>query len=156
DVPVLRVTAPDGHLRAVVFGYACHNTTLQFYQWCGDYAGFAQAMLQQRHPSAAALFWIGCGADANPLPRGTVALCRKYGKELADAVDDVLGETMAPVQGTFAARYATVALPLDKLPTRELLAADLLSKQIAVRRRAQRLTRVLDEGGQIDDHYRYY
>src|SRR2546430_6402248 len=25
DVPVLRITAPDGKLRAVLFGYACHN-----------------------------------------------------------------------------------------------------------------------------------
>jgi hypothetical protein len=41
DVPVLRVTDPEGKLRAVLFGYACHNTTLPFYQWCGDYAGFA-------------------------------------------------------------------------------------------------------------------
>jgi hypothetical protein len=156
EVPVLRIAASDGQLRAVVFGYACHNTTLQFYQWCGDYAGFAQEMLQQRHPDATALFWIGCGADANPLPRGTVDLCRKYGRELADAVDEVLGEAMTPVRGTFAARYATVALPLDKLPTREQLAGDLLSKQVAVRRRAQRLTRVLDEGGRIEDHYRHY
>ena len=28
DVPVLEVTAPDGNLRAILFGYACHNTTL--------------------------------------------------------------------------------------------------------------------------------
>src|SRR5262249_15107288 len=35
DVPVLRVEGADGKLRAVVFGYACHNTTMQFYQWCG-------------------------------------------------------------------------------------------------------------------------
>jgi hypothetical protein len=156
DVPVLRVTAPDGTLRAVAFGYACHNTTLQFYQWCGDYAGFAQEMLRQRHPGVTALFWIGCGADANPLPRGTVELCRKYGRELADAVDEVLGEPVTPVRGTFAARYATVELPLDKLPTREQLAKDLLSKQFALRRRAERLTRLLDAGGTIDDHYRYY
>ena len=28
DVPVLKVAAPDGKLRAVLFAYACHNTTL--------------------------------------------------------------------------------------------------------------------------------
>ena len=89
DVPVLRVETPDGKLRAVVFGYACHNTTLQFYQWCGDYAGFAQKYLEEKHPGATALFWMGCGGDANPLPRSKVELCKKYGRELADAVEDV-------------------------------------------------------------------
>src|SRR5438132_933458 len=88
DVPVLRVETPDGKLRAVVLGYACHNTTMQFYQWCGDYAGFAQAYLEEKHPGALALLWIGCGADANPLPRSKIELCQKYGRELADAVED--------------------------------------------------------------------
>src|SRR4029077_19003681 len=32
SVPVLRVET-DGKLRAVGFGYACHNTTLSFLQW---------------------------------------------------------------------------------------------------------------------------
>src|ERR1700694_5529132 len=43
-VPVIRVTASDGSLKAILFAYACHNTTLtgQFYQLSGDYAGFAQ------------------------------------------------------------------------------------------------------------------
>src|SRR5437899_110547 len=58
DVPVLKVESPDGKLRAVVFGYACHNTTLQFYRWCGDYAGFAMADLEAKHPGVTALFWI--------------------------------------------------------------------------------------------------
>ncbi|HLB74773.1 MAG TPA: neutral/alkaline non-lysosomal ceramidase N-terminal domain-containing protein, partial [Sedimentisphaerales bacterium] len=40
DVPVLRIDGPDGNLRAVLFGYACHCTTLDFYKFCGDYAGF--------------------------------------------------------------------------------------------------------------------
>src|SRR5206468_84543 len=90
DVPVLKVDSPEGKLRAIVFGYACHNTTLQFYRWCGDYAGFAMADLEAKHPGATALFWIGCGADANPLPRSKVSLCQKYGRELASAVDGVL------------------------------------------------------------------
>src|ERR1039457_4405766 len=39
DVPVLRITSPDGTLRAVLFAYACHNTTLtgDFCRISGDY-----------------------------------------------------------------------------------------------------------------------
>jgi hypothetical protein len=156
DVPVLAVRTPDGRLRAAAFGYACHNTTLQFYRWCGDYAGFAQADLQERYPEAVALFWMGCGGDANPLPRGTVELCRKYGKELAGAVADVLSGPMSPLAGAARARYAAIALPLAGVLSREQLAADRASKQFAVRRRAERLTTLLLEKGETDDHYRHY
>src|SRR5262249_6157607 len=155
DVPVLRVEGDDGKLKAVVFGYACHNTTLQFMQWCGDYAGFAQAYLEEKHPGATALFWAGCGGDAHPLPRGAVALCEKHGRALADAVGDVLKGKMTPVQGAARVRYATIALPYDALPDKEQLAADLLSKQFAVRKRAERFLKVLKDGGKIDDHYRH-
>jgi hypothetical protein len=155
DVPVLRVEG-DGKLRAVVFGYACHNTTLQFYQWCGDYAGFAQAYVEEKHPGAVALFWIGCGADANPLPRSKVELCQKYGRELADAVEGVLAGRTTAVQGSAAARYATLSLPFAEVPGKEKLAADLLSKQFAVRRRAERFRKILDDGGKIDDAYKHY
>jgi len=48
DVPVLRVDGADGGLRAVLFGYACHCTTLDFYEFCGDYAGFAQEAIRTR------------------------------------------------------------------------------------------------------------
>jgi hypothetical protein len=156
DVPVLRVTTPDGRLRAVVFGYACHNTTLSFYQWCGDYAGFAQAYLQEKHPEALALFWIGCGADANPLPRSKVELCQKYGRELADAVEGVLGGSLTTIQGDVAARYGEIVLSLDKLPSREQWAADLLSRDRNRRKRAERYVKILESGGQIDDQYRHY
>jgi hypothetical protein len=156
DVPVLRVTSPEGQLRAVAFGYACHNTTLQFYQWCGDYAGFAQAELEAKHPGAVALFWAGCGADANPLPRSTVELCRKYGGELAEAVEGVLARPMTPVRGSSAVRYATRELPFDTLPTRAKLSADLLIKNTAQQNRATRLLKVLDAGGKIDDRYPAY
>ena len=54
SVPVLRVSGDDGPLQAVVFGYWCHNTTLQheFVEYHGDYAGVAQAALEKRHPGA--------------------------------------------------------------------------------------------------------
>ncbi|MEX2512164.1 MAG: neutral/alkaline non-lysosomal ceramidase N-terminal domain-containing protein, partial [Cyclobacteriaceae bacterium] len=34
-VPVLAAKAPGGHYLALLFGYACHPTTLDFNTWCG-------------------------------------------------------------------------------------------------------------------------
>ncbi|HUP78345.1 MAG TPA: neutral/alkaline non-lysosomal ceramidase N-terminal domain-containing protein, partial [Pirellula sp.] len=42
SVPVLKVTRANGQVAAILFGYACHPTTLSFKTWCGDYPGFAQ------------------------------------------------------------------------------------------------------------------
>jgi hypothetical protein len=67
-VPVLRVDGPGGELRAVLFGYACHNTNMGFRKWLGDYAGYAQEYFENDHPGATALFLMGCGADQNPYP----------------------------------------------------------------------------------------
>jgi hypothetical protein len=155
DVPVLRVTSPDGKLVAVVFGYACHNTTMSFDRWCGDYAGYAQEYLEAKHKGAVAMFWTGCGGDSNPLPRRSLELCKKYGKELSGAVQDVLDGKLTPLTGGLATRYATVALPYAKVPGAEQLAADMLSKNLALRKRAERLKKLLDEGGKIDDYTHY-
>ena len=83
DVPVLAIRNQQGELTAIVFGYACHATVLSFYQWSGDYPGFAQVELEASHPGAIALFFAGCGADQNPLPRRTVELAKHYGRRLA-------------------------------------------------------------------------
>lgn len=89
-VPVLAVYQPEGQLLAVLFGYACHNTTLQVYEWSGDYAGFAQIALEKSHPGAQAMFFMGCGGDQNPLPRHDRVLAERYGYMLAAAVEEVL------------------------------------------------------------------
>ncbi len=156
EVPVLKVETPEGKTRAIVFGYACHNTTLQFYQWCGDYAGFAQADLEAKNPGAVALFWAGCGGDANPQPRGQVEHAQTHGRGLAEAVGDVLKKPMTPVNGPFQAKLALVTLPLGELPSKEQLSADTLSKNLALRNRATRLLKTLETKGKLDDHYPHY
>lgn len=120
-VPVLAVRSAEGSYRAVVFGYACHNTTLGFYQWCGDYAGFAQLALQKRHPQAQAMFTMGCGADQNPIPRRTVELAEKYGQMLSQAVDETLEKSLRPVAPRLRAAWAAIELPFHEQPTREEL-----------------------------------
>ncbi len=83
DVPVLRISTPEGKLRGIVFGYPCHATSLSIDQVSGDWPGFAQDELERSHPGAMALFVTGAGADANPLPRRTVELSKAYGKILS-------------------------------------------------------------------------
>ncbi|MCU0916062.1 MAG: neutral/alkaline non-lysosomal ceramidase N-terminal domain-containing protein [Planctomycetes bacterium] len=153
NVPVLRVESPEGRLRAVAFGYACHNTTLSDYQWCGDYAGYAQEVLEAAHGGATALFFMGCGADANPLPRRTVELCQKYGGQLAEAVEAVLRDGMHPVAGPVRVAFTRVDLPLDRLPTREELAERAGGKPSYAQRRAAWLLQILEKQGRFDTTY---
>lgn len=155
DVPVLRVDSPEGRLRVVALGYACHNTTLALNQWCGDYAGFAQEYLEAAHPGVTALFFMGCGGDANPLPRRTVELCEKYGRQLADAADAALSGELRPMAGPARAAFDRIDLPLDKFPTRGDLETQLKAKSPEARNRAERLLKVLDERGKFERTYPY-
>ena len=153
DVPVLRVTAPDGQLRAIVFGYACHNTTLAFQQYCGDYAGFAQAYLEASHPGATALFLMGCGGDQNPYPRhGPQGLeyCMQHGKALAEAVEQALDGPRHNVRGPLRVAYDVAALDLEPLPSTEQLKADAEAGTALQQRKARYLLDRLDKEGRIE------
>ena len=122
SVPVLRVDSPDGRLRAVLFGYACHNTTLTQtnFSLCGDYAGFAQAYVQERYPEAQTLFMIGCGGDANPYPRGTMKQAREHGAALGKEVCRILAAPLRPVGGPLTCVFDRASLPLQKFSRTEL------------------------------------
>ncbi|MCX6954131.1 MAG: neutral/alkaline non-lysosomal ceramidase N-terminal domain-containing protein [Verrucomicrobia bacterium] len=117
-VPVLAIhDAATGALRGQLMSYACHNTTLNIYQWHGDYAGAAQTELERRHPGATVLFTIGCGADINPNPRGTVALAEQHGRALADAVDRALDRPLTRIEGNFSSALEDIELTFAKKPT---------------------------------------
>ena len=124
-VPVLRIENPADHKPfAILFGAACHNTTLQGnnLRLCGDYAGFAQHELEQAFPGATALFMQGCGGDANPYPRGTLALVKQHGHTLAEDVTRVLNDRkkLTPVRGPIKPVLDYVELPLRQTPRQEI------------------------------------
>jgi len=123
SVPVLRVDSDDGKLRAVLFGYACHNTTLTQtnYNLCGDYAGFAQAYIQERHPGTQAMFMIGCGGDANPYPRGTMANAREHGATLGQEVCRILDVPLRSVGGPLTCVFDRARLPLQPFSRADLM-----------------------------------
>lgn len=146
SVPVLAVRTPEGKLMAVVFAYACHNTTLNFYQWCGDYAGFAQIALEKKYPETTALFVTGCGGDQNPLPRRTVELCEKYGNQLAASVEGVLAQPMKPLAPQLRTAFEFVTLDFHRNPTRQELEEALKGNNPIKSHWAKRMLKRMDEG----------
>ncbi len=124
-LPILCATTLDGNVRAIVANYACHCTTLggEFNKFCGDWAGFAQAAIQSDFPNAVALITIGCGADANPHPRGGtdggLLLAKQHGQELSAEVKRMLSGQLTSIQQKLLCRVKRFDLPFDKLPTRE-------------------------------------
>ena len=154
-VPVLTVTGMDEKLVAILFGYACHPTTLSFTKWCGDYPGFAQLVLEKNHPGAAAMFVNTCGGDQNPLPRRKVELCEKYGQMLVDAVEQALKQPMRPIAPGLRTAFEYVDLPYESVITRaELIAAT--QEQNAIRKRwAERMLKQLDAGEKFAAAYPY-
>jgi neutral ceramidase len=115
-VPTLAVFQPNGQLKAILFGYACHNTVMDFYQWSGDYAGFAQLALERSHLDATAMFFMGCGGDQNPLPRRRPELAERYGNMLAAAVEETLRGPMRNLSPELETSMEMVTLRLGPTP----------------------------------------
>lgn len=155
DVPVLAVRDAERRLVATVFGYACHATVLGDYLWSGDYPGFAQKALEESHPGMMALFFAGCGADQNPLPRKEAKFVEQYGQRLAAAVDRTLGAVMRPVAGELKSGYQEIELPFDRLPTRDDLAVQVNSSNKYEAQRARLLLARIDAGQPLSPTYPY-
>jgi hypothetical protein len=153
-VPVLRVEDPEGKLRAILFGYACHNTTLSIYQFNGDYAGYAQEYLEEAHPGVKALFITGCGGDQNPYPRGKVEQAQQHGRALANAVEAALLPQAKPVRGPLRAALEEVTLHFVPLGRDELLKMKESSNKFD-RKRATYLLGELEKAGKLTSTYAY-
>ena len=125
DVPLLTVQTAAGKLSAVVFGYACHNTSMSIKQWHGDYAGHAQQLIEEAHPGAIALFMMGCGGDQNAYPRFSPVFSLRHGQSLATAVDAALDAKPKSIHGPLRIDWQTTRLDYQSIPT-----ADQIEKRL--------------------------
>jgi neutral ceramidase len=147
SVPVLRIESPDGKLRAILFGYACHNTTLTgtFYEISGDYAGYAQAALERAHPGVQAMFVLLCGGDQNPSPRSKLELAEKHGNELASSVETVLSGSMKTLHPPIRTAFLTTSLEFTP-HTRAMFEEEAKSTNAFKARRAKLMLEDYDRG----------
>jgi hypothetical protein len=123
DLPVLLIHSlgEKPELRAIVAGYACHATVLSEYSLSADWPGVGQNELERRHPGAIVLFWAGCGADQNPLPRRSIDWLNRHGRAFADAVDVALNSPLKPLNPTLGTAYEEIDLKFATLPSRDEL-----------------------------------
>lgn len=149
DVPVLKVETTEGKLKAILFGYACHNTTLDQYQINGDYAGFAQIEIEKANPEVTAMYIAGCGADQNPNPRRTVELAMDHGKALADAVQDVLSRKFIPLRNPIRTFFTTVDLEFAPVDPDQFI-SEMLGDDRYKLRRASFILSAKDKGYNIN------
>lgn len=150
DVPVLRIKGTNGSVRAIVFGYACHGTSIRggddWYVVSGEYMAYARQHIETHQPGAVAMYLTGMGADSDPSPRGRLLDAKRHGLELAGAVIGVLDRPMLPVRGAFRMAFDEVALPLADPPGRGQLEKDAQSEDIHLKQRAEKYLTLLNAG----------
>jgi len=155
DVPVLRIKGTNGTVRAILFGYACHGTSVRdgddWYVVSGEYMAYARQQIEMLQPGAVAMFLTGMGADSDPAPRGRLLHAKRHGLELAGAIIGVLDRPMRPVRGAFKLAYDEVQLPLAAPPGREQLEKDARSEDISVKMRAEAYLKLLNAKQPLPD-----
>jgi neutral ceramidase len=159
-VPILRVQTASGKPLAIIFGYACHNTTLRpdMMKIAADFAGYAQDRIEADYPGALALFVTGCAGDADPHPFGTLDLARRHGDELGEAVKLVLDHptwlmnVIGPLRTAFAETAIRFAGPTDRASYEKRLN----DPNQARRSHARRMIEAIDGGQSIRAQYPSY
>jgi hypothetical protein len=119
-LPILVAKDQAGVPLAIWANYACHCTTLggNFNQISGDWSGYAQTYIEAQCPSAVCLISIGCGADANPEPRGELKHAKQHGRALADEVKRLMAGELTSLATNIDCRMKWIQLPFDTIPDR--------------------------------------
>lgn len=124
DLPVLVVRGPDDKVRAVYVTYACHCVTLSHNKISGDWAGYAQELIERKFPGAVALVSIGAGSDSNPdsgVTGDKVDVATAQGAQIADEVSRLLEMPLRPISGKLVGNLRRIPLPLNDPPDRQAL-----------------------------------
>jgi len=160
SVPILQVQGANGKPLAIVFGYACHNTTLRpdMMQIAADFAGYAQDRIEADHPGAVALFVTGCAGDADPHPFGTLRMAEEHGRELGEAVKFVLDHPawMMNLTGPLRTAYTETTIhfagPTDRASYEKMLTDSNRGRQGHAKRMIERI----NQGRPVATEYPHY
>ena len=167
SAPVLRVDDANGKMRAVLTSYACHATSFGRTEIHGDWVACAQEYIERELPGVVGMVAIGCGGDANPLPRGTWEHSLAYGHSLGAEVKRVAlspakgpiwnsnAATLRPVSGRVECRTKAIVLPFAPPPSRAEFEARTKDSNPIVAGHAKSQLARLDRGEKPVSEIRY-
>lgn len=154
DVPIFDCINAAGVRKAIVFGYACHNTTIppDDLRYCGDWSGFASEELRRCNPAATAIFIPGAGADQTPEPSGSVELSQLHGRDIATAIQHALESPGREITDPIRAELVDVPLALQPV-CMDSMNQKLASEDPAQRVKAQYLLDCMRRGETLIGSY---
>ena len=159
SVPILRVQNAQDKPIAIVFGYACHNTTHRpdMMRIDPDFAGYAQDRIEADYPGSTALFVTGCAGDADPHPFGKLEMAREHGQELGAAVKFALDQPamLSTVDGSLRAVFTESNIRFGGPTDRASYEKRLQDPNPGRKRHAQRMIEAIDGGKPIRTEYPY-
>ena len=124
-----------------MFGYACHNTTMQFYEWCGDYAGLRPDRGREEAPRRAGDVLDRLRGRRQPAARGARSSCASSTARNSPGPSRTRLREADPARPTSSPRsYAEIELPFDTIPGKDKLGRPTRSsKTHAVRDARERM-----------------
>ncbi len=155
EVPVLQIHSLEDKkpLIGVMFGYACHATTMGTMEMHGDWPGFAQTFFEEDNPGTVALFLNGASGDQNPYPRRFVRFLERHGRSMATAIEAALQTAPTPIRGPLRSAIAWPEIKYQAPPTREELVERSKSKNSWDASYGKFLLDTLDEKGSLPKSY---
>jgi hypothetical protein len=148
-VPVVCISDQEGRVRGILFGYACHPTTLNILQFCGDYPGFACRYLEEYYPGATAFFLQGAAGQLVPHARYQMEYAWGHGRQLAETVKNAIGGESEEIAPQLKKAFEEVRLDFAPPPSREALEKNLESGNAAAKRKARFLLDRMDRNEEI-------
>ncbi len=155
SLPVMVANDLKGETRVIWSNYACHCTTIGARNHInGDWAGYANEIIEKNTQSAISLFTIGCGADVGPQPSGGLKDALAHGTSIAKEVNKVINDKLTPLPGVSSIIKKEINLPLKKPKERKHWESQLESGGFNAQL-AKSMLKKLDSVGSISSKVNY-
>ena len=155
SLPVMVANDLKGETRVIWSNYACHCTTIGARNHInGDWAGYANEIIEKNTQSAISLVTIGCGADVGPQPSGGLKDALAHGTSIAKEVNKVINDKLTPLPGVSSIIKKEINLPLKKPKERKHWESQLESGGFNAQL-AKSMLKKLDSEGSISSKVNY-